>query len=202
MMGLVLLAGCGVTGGPMAELSVVGRDQFDAGDRQSKPQRIAFDQAIYRYEDHNTVTVLLLAGPAEDRRQVVAFRMFWRPSALSTPVDDTGTNVVVRMMRFPESTDAAAGPVGIYAGAGFLRVRSDPTTGTFEGVLEDADLRLIDASPEFIDTLGRSTLAGTFTAERDDTAVGTALRDLNLTLTDRLGYPRLVSEKRQPDSDI
>ena len=61
-----------------------------------------------------------------------------------------------------------------------------------EATLFDADLRLTDRSEAFVDRLGRTALAGSLTARRDDARVTTILRRLNLRVSEALGYPRLV----------
>lgn len=152
-------------------------------------------RAIYRYEDDNSVTVLLLSGPRDQPDHIATLRMFWKPRAGSTPIDRTATNALVRYFEFrapAEDRDEPGDTVGVYAGAGFMRLHDDPTLGRVTGTLWDADLRLTDRSETFADRLGRAVLSGSFTADRDDAAVTTMLRDLNQRLEQGLGYPRLV----------
>ena len=190
------LAGCSTWGvdRPPAELGLVSRDP---GARGRAVASAAFGQVLYRYESDSNLTVLLFDGSSDDPTRVAVLSMFWRPRAGSTPVDRTATNTVVRYLDF----DAAAGDdtLGVYAGAGFMRVYSDPAAGGLDGTLFDADLRLIDRSEAFTDRLGRTALAGSFTARRDDARVTTILRRLNLRVSEALGYPRLVLHPSYPD---
>lgn len=158
-------------------------------------------QAFYRYEDNNTVTVLLCEGPVESPRRVMSLRMFWKARAGATPIDRTATNALVRLLDFRDAEESGiaretpsseVGNVGVYAGAGFMRLHDDPALGRVEGTLWDADLRLTDRSETYADQLGRAVVAGTFTAERNDAAVTTMLRRLNQRVQQGLGYPRLV----------
>lgn len=209
-----LLAGCSQPWlGSGGALQITSRD----GGRQiidEQDSALRFDdgrtQAIYRYDDDNTVTVLLIRGSRDHPDHVATLRMFWKARAGSTPIDRTATNALVRYFEFrdapgdtpaPGNTpdDSAAneieddrGTVGVYAGAGFMRLHDDPTLGRVTGSLWDADLRLTDRSETYTDRLGRAVLAGSFTADRDDAAVTTMLRDLNQRIEQRLGYPRLV----------
>ena len=82
--------------------------------------------------------------------------------------------------------------VGVYSGAGFLYLDDTPGSSQLTGSLWQADILLADRSDRFKDLLGQSTLRGSFTARRDDARVGDLLRQLNVKVSDRLGYPRLV----------
>lgn len=171
-----------------AQLQIASRDT--AG-RQGDKQSGEFTQAYYRFTDQNTVTVVLVQGPDEAPERVASLEMFWKARAGLTPIDRTATNALVR---FYEFRDTAAEPntVGVYAGAGFMRLHDNPSVGTIDGNLWDADLRLTDRSVDFTDRLGRAVFAGSFTAQRDDARVTSILRELNQQLEERLGYPRLV----------
>lgn len=148
-------------------------------------------QAIYRLDDLNTLTVLLVQGPEEAPQRVIELRMFWKARAGLTPVDRTATNSVVRYFEFRDDI-AEPKSLGLYAGAGFLRLQDDPASGRVEGTLWDSDLRLSDRSARFTDRIGRGVLAGSFSARRDDAGVTRVMHTLNQLVTERLGYPRLV----------
>lgn len=173
------------------QLSIASRDRLDGRQIELTGESI---RAIYRVEDKNSVTVLLIQGPDDNPRRVAALRMFWKARAGLTPVDRTATNALVRFFEFRDSP-AEPGTLGVYAGAGFMRLHDDPNTARVSGTLWDADLRLTDRSEVFTDRLGRAIVAGSFTADRDDAAVTTLLRDLNQRVSDRLGYPRLVRHR-------
>ncbi|MBB6431396.1 hypothetical protein [Algisphaera agarilytica] len=184
-----LLAGCSrplVDGD--AELQISSRETEG---REGTKLSGEFTQAYYRFTDQNTVTVVLLQGPDDAPERVASLEMFWKARAGLTPIDRTATNALVR---FYEFRDTAAEPntVGVYAGAGFIRLHDNPSVGTIDGNLWDADLRLTDRSTDFTDRLGRAVFAGSFTAQRDDARVTSILRELNQQLEERLGYPRLV----------
>ena len=191
LVGLMLLSAGGCTR-PLidgdAQLQISSRDNAD---REGLAMSGEFTQAFYRFEDKNTVTVLLIQGPDESPERIAALEMFWKPRAGLTPIDRTATNALVRYFEF-RGTATEPDTVGSYAGAGFMRLHDDPAVGTVEGNLWDADLRLTDRSEAFTDRLGRAVLAGSFTAQRNDAKVTRVLRELNQELEQRLGYPRLV----------
>lgn len=186
---LVVVAGCSR---PLLEtgsaLQITSRDRTD-GARLNLDNE--FTEAIYRYENPNSVTLLLLQGPRGAPQRVLEVRMFWVAKAGATPIDRTATNTLVRLLEFRDSPDEPDA-LGLYAGAGFMRLHNDPTLDRVGATLWDADLRLTDRSEAFTDRLGRSIVSGSFQARRDDARVTTVLRDLNQRVTDRLGYPRLV----------
>lgn len=186
---LVVSIGCSrplVDGDAQLQISSRG-----ATDRQGLTMSGEFTQAFYRFEDQNTVTVVLIQGPADAPERVAALEMFWKPRAGLTPIDRSATNALVRFFEFRD-TQAEPNTVGVYAGAGFMRLHDNPTVGTVDGNLWDADLRLTDRSEAYTDRLGRAVLAGSFTAQRNDAMVTTILRQLNQQIEERLGYPRLV----------
>lgn len=190
MMGLVWsLAGCAaplLIGDDRLELTSV--DRLDGASIELAD---AATTAIYRLDDTNTLTVLLVQGPVDQPQRVVELRMFWKARAGLTPVDRTATNTVVRFFEFRDDAEEPRS-LGLYAGAGFLRLQDDPAVGEVEGTLWDSDLRLSDRSADFTDRIGRGTLAGSFTAVRDDAGVTRLMLELNQLVTERLGYPRLV----------
>ncbi|MEM8739647.1 MAG: hypothetical protein AAGG38_14385 [Planctomycetota bacterium] len=198
MLVLVLVAGCGrpfFSGG--LDLQLTSRDRADGPALELGG---SFTRAVYRVEDKNTVTVVLVQGRAEDPQRIATMRMFWRPVAGRTPIDRTATNALVRYYEFrdsPEERDT----LGLYAGGGFMRLDSDPNLNRVTGTLWDADLRLTDRSEAFVDRLGRAVLAGRFTAGRDDAGVTELLHRLNQQVEERLGYPRLVRAVRRGGSE-
>lgn len=178
------LGGCGVpfvsTGSELTVRSQTHPGRFLAGD---------FDRAIYRLDDKQAVTVVLLSGPDDAPRQAAVVRMFWKPRAGATPISATATNATVQYLVFPEG----GREVGVYSGAGFVHPSSGLGGDTFRGGLWQANLRLTDRSTGFEDLLGQAMLRGDLAARRDDAAVGDLLRQLHRRVTDRLGYPRLVA---------
>ncbi|MCG8511126.1 MAG: hypothetical protein MI741_18055, partial [Rhodospirillales bacterium] len=158
--------------------------------------------------DDNSVTVVLLDGPANNPRQAITLRMFWRPRAGLTPLDAEATNATMHYIVFPLEAEAGndtpmnatRAPIGIYTGAGFLYPKRSPGAEDLLANVWDASLRLTDAGEGFVDLLGPATITGDLRATRDDAGVQDAIRQLNQLVADRLGYPRLVME--MPDSEL
>ena len=203
----------------VGDLTLTSRDspqlpKINLGDR--------VDRALYRVDDRNTLTVLLIEGTIERPRRIATVSMFWDARAGRTPVDRTATNATVHLLDFvmpedvaetggfgaeaatqeirlaqqdPGATEFRDGSdtrLGIYAGGGFIRLYDDPRDGRLEASLQDFDLRLTDRSADYADRLGRAVLAGRLVAERDDAAVVGLLRRVNQQVAAALGYPRLV----------
>lgn len=93
---------------------------------------------------------------------IIHIHMFLKPKAGHTPIDDTATNATVRHLI------VASGVSGCYQGAGFLFPKRRPGSGTFRASIDDASVRLIRATPGFVDQLGPSEVDISFTAKRDD----------------------------------
>jgi len=183
-----LLAGCAWFSDPSGAMAVTS--QADASRRLEGN----FDTAYYRYDDKNTLTVVLLDGPEDEPNQAAAIRLLWAPNAGRTPIDSDATNATVQYVVFADRRTAEGyfHEAGIYSGAGYLHLDNTPGGSSLSGDLWQADLLLTDRSERFKDLLGQSRITGSFTARRDDAKVNTLLRQLNIRVTDRLGYPRLV----------
>ncbi len=164
-----------------------------------------FNAGIYSQHDPSSITVLLVDGPIENPSRALIIRMFWKPKASVTPLDETATNATVQYIVFnstpdtpdapdtPDTSDRAHAPqVGVYSGGGFLFPESDLGVKTLQANLWQATLSLADASEGFEDTLGPSIMKGRFTARRDDEAIIDALRRVNIAVSERLGVPRFV----------
>src|ERR1035437_8833015 len=94
--------------------------------------------------------------------QVLTVRVFWRPVGGKTSLNITSLNATYRyVLMTPDS-------VGMYEGAGFVRLWGKNGRATLQGRLMDGDLRLAQASVNFVDTLGRARIRGNFTATYDD----------------------------------
>jgi len=145
-----------------------------------------FGTAVYSFDDQNNVNILLIEGEPEAPTQVVHVRMHWRPYAGRTPVDERATNATVNYLVF---TGQGA---GVYSGAGFLFPKNTPGKNTFNAALRDTAVRLLDASDNFADRLGRAVATGSFAAQRDDGKTRRMLRDVQVYLRQQLGYPRFV----------
>lgn len=197
---VVMTAGCssalrGLSGLPIFHSSGAGEKDLTIQSR-ANPQTLTvggFDHGIYTQTDPSTITVLLTDGPVDQPKRALIVRMFWRPVATATPLDETATNATVQYIVFDRGSEAAAKPiVGIYSGGGFLFPNSDLGEPTLTASLWQATLNLADASPGFEDDLGASLLKGRFTARRDDDAMPEALRQVNIAVSEALGSPRFV----------
>lgn len=148
-----------------------------------------FTTGFYRYDNKNQVTMLLFDGPIEAPTQAVTVRMFWNPRPGRTPMDKTATNATIHYIIFPTEDRKQ---VGIYSGAGFLHPKGTPGDLELKLKVWDSTLRLTDASPGFKDLLGPANLKGTITLKQDDVALERAIRQLNATIRETLGFPRMV----------
>lgn len=185
---MCILPGCGSWLVQNSALSVVSRDDTSLrlqGD---------FDRAYYAYNEKNAVTIVLIEGPDDAPTQAAAIRMMWKPAAGLTPINPDSTNATIQYVVFANRRieEGYFREVGVYSGAGFLYLDDTPGSSQLTGSLWQADILLADRSDRFKDLLGQSTLRGSFTARRDDARVGDLLRQLNVKVSDRLGYPRLV----------
>ena len=94
--------------------------------------------------------------------QVATVRVFWRPVGGRTSMNNTSLNATYRyVLMTPDS-------VGMYEGAGFVRLWGKNGAATLQARLMDGDLRLTEASANFVDTLGRAKIRGNFSAVYDD----------------------------------
>lgn len=155
-----------------------------------------FNSAYYIFDSTESITVVLIEGPEDNPTQAAAIRMMWQPKAGLTPVNPDATNATIQYIVFANrrTDEGFFREVGVYSGAGFLHLGSTPGDARLNASLWQADLLLADRSDRFKDLLGQSTLRGSFTAERDSVKVQQLLKRLNLKVSDRLGYPRLVGE--------
>lgn len=161
-----------------------------------------FNSAYYVFDSTESITIVLIEGPEDNPTQAAAIRMMWQPKAGLTPVNPDATNATIQYIVFANrrTDEGFFREVGIYSGAGFLHLDSEPGDARLTASLWQADLLLADRSDRFKDLLGQSTLLGSFTAERDSAKVHELLKRLNLKVSERLGYPRLVSETLPNDT--
>lgn len=182
----VLASGCaGNPGARDADLHI---------QRRANPQDIkagGFDHGIYSMEGRSALTVLLTDGPIDNPNRALIVRMFWRPKAAATPLDETATNATVQYIVFHHDA-GSGGAVGIYSGGGFLYPESDAGSPVLQANLWQATLTLAEKSEQFQDTLGASILSGRFSARRDDEGIIDAIRRVNIAVSEALGVPRFV----------
>ncbi len=170
---------------------------------RANPQDIAiggFDTGIYSLDGPSVLTVLLTEGPRDNLKRALIVRMFWKPKAASTPLDETATNATVQYIVFQsgsgELSDPASGTakkqVGIYSGGGFLYPENETGGAVLQANIWQATMSLADKSGDFQDTLGPSILRGRFNAKRDDEGIIDAVRRVNIAVSESLGVPRFV----------
>jgi hypothetical protein len=176
---LCLLTGC-TDGGRLGIWSEADPNRTVQGD---------FESGIYRLDDKSRFTALLLQGSADNPSQALVLHMFWQPTAGSTPLDPDATNVSIRYVLF---SGPGLDQVAIYQGGGFAYPQQSLGAALLSVKIEQANLQLFDASKGFEDPLGAAGASGRVSLRRDDSAVLAAMRRLNLQITKRLGYPRLV----------
>lgn len=181
---LALLPGCSFFQGDAGNLTL--RSQAPSGSTLQGN----FTTSIYRFDSANHLTIILLDGPIENPVQALTVRMFWQPSAGKTPIDPTATNATVNYVIF---TGSQGQEMGLYSGAGFLFPYDEPGDSSLSLGLWDANLLLTDRTTAFQDLLGPALLSGKFTAQRDDANTQDLIRRLNLLVSQRLQYPRMVA---------
>ncbi|RMH13756.1 MAG: hypothetical protein D6698_13565 [Gammaproteobacteria bacterium] len=147
-----------------------------------------FDHAIYASHGKSILTAVLTDGPIDHPKRALIVRMFWRPKAAATPLDETATNATVQYIVF----DRVNNTVGIYSGGGFLFPETDLTQSTLHANLWQATLNLSEKSEGFEDTYGPSLMTGRFTASRNDEYLPEAVRQVNIAVSEVLGVPRFV----------
>lgn len=191
---LALLTGCGTSlWTSQSALAVVSQDDTSLrlqGD---------FNAAYYVFDSTDSLTIVLIEGPEDEPTQAVAIRMMWHPKAGLTPINPDATNATIQYVVFADrrTDEGYFREVGVYGGAGFLHLDSEPGESQLTASLWQADILLADRSDRFVDLLGQSTLRGSFTAERNEKKVYELLKKLNLRVSQRLGYPRLVDAQTQ-----
>ena len=142
--------------------------------KNTPPVAPRFTQSYYYYDrDQNLYFVMKshtidpVAGKPVD--QIATIRVFWRPRGGVTTLDSTALNATFRyIVMTPDS-------VGMYEGAGFVRLLSKTGAGKFNARIMRADLRLSESSKSFVDTLGRARISGYFSAIFDETVALDAL---------------------------
>ena len=163
--------------------------------RRAAPDDIAvggFDRGIYSHDGPSVLTVLLTEGPTDHPKRALIVRMFWKPKAAATPLDETATNATVQYIVFEGGDDSDKAGVGVYSGGGFLYPENKPGAAVLTANIWQATLSLADQSEGFEDTLGPSVLRGRFNAKRDDEGMIDAVRRVNIAVSESLGTPRFV----------
>lgn len=180
---LALACGFALTGCAGGELTVTGQAL------ERTYLRSSFNQGIYRFEDDNHATLLLIDGTIDNPTQAATIRFHWSPQPGSTPIDQTATNATIQYIIFTGDENRLA---GIYTGAGYAYPDDYLGEDSISVGVWEANLRLTDSTRGFQDLLGQALLRGSIRVHRDDTGVSAGIRKLNVLLRDRLGYPRVI----------
>jgi hypothetical protein len=174
---LLLLGGCGSSGTLIVERRGDGEQLLES----------RFDSVIYRFEDDNGATLVMLRGTPERPEAAATIRLFWRPRAGTTPMDSTATNATMHYVLFGDG-----GALAIYSGAGFLLTDDRPGEVTFKGTVTGATLRLSETTEGFDQGITRADLRGKVVAKRNDIAASELISHINRLVRQRLGRARLV----------
>jgi hypothetical protein len=135
--------------------------------RRSTPIAPRFSQSYYFYDRDRNLYVVMRSSTTDAAtgkavEQVATIRVFWRPRGGVTTLDAAALNATFRYVVM--TPDA----IGMYEGAGFVRLASADGVHRLEARVVDGDLRLTQASANFVDTLGRAHMRGYFSALYDD----------------------------------
>lgn len=126
-----------------------------------------FAETVYSYDrDQNLTFVMRSTGTDQASgkpiEQLATIRVFWRPKGGVTTLNPSALNATIRYVVM--TPDA----LGIYEGAGFVRLNSRTGAPNLEARVMDADIRLTQRSDRFVDTLGRAHMRGYFKAVYND----------------------------------
>jgi len=124
-----------------------------------------FSQSYYyvdRDQDVYFVMRSTITQAGQPIEQVMTIRVFWQPRGGVTTQNPSALNATFRYIVVTPTA------MGIYEGAGFVRLDSKLGASPFKARVIDGDVRLAQATVGFQDSLGRAHLNGAFTAAYDD----------------------------------
>jgi hypothetical protein len=133
--------------------------------RKATPVSPKFGQSYYYVDRDQNLYFVMRSTATEAGKpvdQVMTIRVFWQPRGGVTTMNPAALNATFRYVVM--TPDA----MGLYEGAGFVRLDSKLGAATFKARVVDGDMRLSQATLGFVDTLGRARLTGAFTAAYDD----------------------------------
>ena len=185
----MLLAGCsslrvGLRGALASEKATLASRATGAQLALNLPTRVfhASDAGVAEFFLTDLPAEVLASGGDLSRRSatIVHIHQIVTPSAGSTPIADSATNALVRVLVLHE------GVAGLYAGGGF----STPTLGANAGVctVRGATLALHASTNGFRDALGAADFATSFSASRND-ALANNIRRALLAVEAQLNEP-------------
>jgi len=158
MLGAILgLAGCAVYQPVQLEPA-----------RKTTPVAPRFTDVTYYYDQDKTLYFVLRSHTTDQPTgkpvdQIATIRVFWRPRGGVTTLNSSALNATFRYIVM--TPDA----VGMYEGAGFVRLLSNTGVGHMQARITDGEIRLAESSNNFNDNLGRAHIHGYFNAVYDDT---------------------------------
>jgi hypothetical protein len=135
-----------------------------------------FDQSYYYYDRDDTLHFVMRSSTTDRAtgkpvEQIATVRVFWRPVGGKTSLNPSSLNATYRYVLMTPDT------VGMYEGAGFVRLWGKNGRPRLDARLMDGDLRLTQSSVNFVDNLGRARIRGNFSAYYDDARAMEMLMD-------------------------
>jgi len=135
--------------------------------KRATPIAPQFSESYYYYDRDQDIYMVMRShskDPATGKpvEQVVTIRAFWHPIGGVTTLNPTAINATFRYLIM--TPDA----VGMYEGAGFIRLQSKTGMKKFEARVMDGDMTLTQASATFVDAIGRARINGYIKATYDD----------------------------------
>jgi hypothetical protein len=135
--------------------------------RKTSPIAPRFSEATYYYDQDQNLYFVLRSHTIDQPTgkpvdQIATIRVFWRPRGGVTTLNSSALNATFRYIIM--TPDA----VGMYEGAGFVRLLSNAGVSRMKARITDGELRLTESSDKFADNLGRAHIHGYFTANFDD----------------------------------
>ncbi len=124
-----------------------------------------FGQSYYYVDRDQDVYFVMrsnITQAGQPIEQVMTIRVFWQPRGGVTTMNPTALNATFRYVVISPTA------MGIYEGAGFVRLDSKLGASPFKARVIDGDMRLSQATVGFQDSLGRAHLNGAFTATYND----------------------------------
>lgn len=145
------------------------------------PEEIEFaaHDCVHHTEPGRDVRVLAYrSGPlgeaAQGTEQWLELRLFWRPDASRTPVNNTAIDATVRLVV------ASSAGVLVYAGTGWVYPGEIKPDRPLTLEIETGQLHLESRSGEIDDFLGDARVAGKLRSKSDGAAAIGLLRDMEL----------------------
>ena len=158
---------CLVVGAMFLQACAIGQQLQIQPARKAPAIAPRFTESYYSYDRDQNLTFIMRSkgndqATGKPIEQLTTMRVFWRPKGGVTTMNPTALNTTIRyVVMTPDS-------LGIYEGAGFVRLNSRTGAGKLQARMMDADVRLTQKSDSFVDTLGRAHMSGYFSAIFND----------------------------------